>query len=132
MTPSTYLSGEQRLYAGPERRRAPRIPANFPVRFQRRSPSGGEYERYAQTKNVSSDGVLLESMEMFEQGTEVDVSIGIPFTSAASLPTAQLNGVAVVVRSESASPCESDGFAASIALKFVTRPTVSTELSMFD
>lgn len=132
MPTSSLIPNEQRAYAGPERRRSPRTSAKYPIRFRRVLPSGEKYERYAQTRNVSSEGVLLSSMEKLTPGMRVDISIAIPFIYAASLPAAQLDSAAVVVRSEPADPYEGGEFAANIALRFLQKPTVSTELSMFD
>jgi hypothetical protein len=119
-------------YAGPERRGAPRIPANYPIRILRILSTGERFERYAQTKNISSEGILLSSVDTLRPGTRVNVSVGIPFVYAASLPSVQLDCAAVVVRSEPIDSREADEFGTSIALKFLQKPTVSTELSMFD
>lgn len=74
----------------------------------------------------------MSSMERVEPGTRIDISVGIPFIDSSPLPAAQLDGVAVVVRSEPADPHEDDEFAANIAMRFLQPLTVSAELSMFD
>ena len=132
MLSSPSIPNEQRAYTGQERRGSPRISANYAIRFQRVLPSGEKCVRYAQTRNVSSEGILMSSTERLAPDTRVDISIGIPFIYATSLPAAQLDGAAVVVRSEPADPEEDGEFAANIALRFLQTPTISTELSMFD
>lgn len=119
-------------YGGPERRRAHRIPVSYPIRIRFVSASGENQERYAQTRNVSSNGVLCGSLDTPEPGLKVDFSIGVPSAYARSLPTAQLNGMAVVVRHDLLATDESPATERNIALKFLTRPVLSTELSMFD
>ena len=123
---------ETSCYTGPERRRSRRIPANYSICVRSSPPSGKELERYAQTRNISSEGVLFLCPDMLEQGAEVDVSIGIPSAYAVSLPAAQLDTVAVVVRSERIEPDEGVMFGANVALRFTERPSLSTRLSMFD
>ncbi len=131
LTPPS-IPNEKRTYPGSEKRRSPRIAASYPIRFQRVLPSGEKCDRYAQTRNVSAEGVLMSCGETLTSGTRVDVSIAIPLGHATSLPAAQLDGAAVVVRTEPASLNEDGEFAAIIALRFLQPPTVSTELSMFD
>jgi hypothetical protein len=121
-----------RPFSGPERREYPRIPANYPICIRFSSSSGQTIERYAQTKNVSVEGVLFSSMDNLETGTKVTVLMGIPSAFAASLPAAQLNGEAIVVRSEPLDPLGSEGFGTGIALKFIKKPYLTTEISMFD
>ncbi len=121
-----------RDYDGPERRVAPRIEVNYPIRVRFALPTGEQLERYSQIRNVSSAGLLFTCMDSLEPGTEVDVSIGIPFVHAASLPMAQLNGEALVLRSGSPGPDEEYAVGREVALKFLKPPTLSTELSMFD
>lgn len=119
-------------YTGPEKRRYPRISVNYPICIRFESSSGQVIERYAQTRNVSVEGVLFSSAEKLEPGMKVTVLMGIPSAFAASLPAAQLNGEAVVVRSERVNPLENEGFGNSIALKFTNKPYLTTEVSMFD
>jgi len=121
-----------RHYHGPEKRGARRIPADYSICVRCPSRSGEELERYAQTRNISPGGVLFLCPDMLEPGTEVSVSIGIPSAYAASLPAAQLDSAAVVVRSEAISPDNQHIFGANIALKFTEKPSLSTRLSMFD
>ncbi len=119
-------------YTGPEKRGYPRIPANYPIFVRFASSSGEMTERYAQTKNVSAEGALFSCMETIDTGTKMEFHMGIPSAYAASLPAAQLNGEAVVVRSEQVNPLDEKGYGAKIALKFTSKPTLSTEISMFD
>ena len=123
---------ETRRFTGPEKREYSRIPANYPICVRFGSSSGETIERYAQTRNVSVEGVLFSSMEKIAVGTKVKVLIGIPSAYAASLPAAQLNGTAVVVRCEPLDPVEDRGFGARIALKFLEKPNLTTHVSMFD
>ena len=119
-------------YAGQEKRSYPRIPANYPICVRFSSPSGEQLERYAQTKNVSAEGVFFSCINELRVGTEVDVLMGIPAAYAASVPAAQLDGCAVVVRSGPVDPLDERGFGANIALRFLEKPRLSTEVSMFD
>lgn len=119
-------------YSGPERRMSRRIQTNYSICVRSLSPPGGEIERYAQTRNISSQGVLFLCPDMLEPSTEVNVSIAIPSAYAVSLPAAQLDTTAVVLRSEPVGPAEDDAFGANIALKFTTKPILSTHISMFD
>ena len=121
-----------RHYAGSEKRGYPRIPASYPICVRFVSPSGEKVERYAQTTNVSAEGVLFFCAETLETGTKVDVHVGIPSAYAASLPAAQLNGEAVVVRAERVDPLEKEAYGVRIALKFTDKPSLSTDVSMFD
>ena len=123
---------EPQHYAGAERRKCPRIEANYPICIRYGSSSGGRLERYAQTRNVSAGGVLFACMEVVEPGTQVDVLMGIPSVYAASLPAAQLNGVAQVVRSEAIGVHEEDTFGARVAMRFTETPSLSTLVTMFD
>jgi len=123
---------EAQRYSGPEKREYPRIPASYPICIRFVSSSGETVERYAQTRNVSVEGVLFSSMERLEAGTKVTVLMGIPSAFAVSLPAAQLNAEAVVVRSDRVNPLENEGFGTSIALKFTKKPYLTTEISMFD
>lgn len=123
---------ETRRFTGPEKREYPRIIANYPICVRFGSPSGETIERYAQTRNVSVEGVLFSCMEKLEVGTKVKVLMGIPSAYAASLPAAQLNGEAVIVRCESLDTVEDKGFGALVALKFLEKPKFTTQVSMFD
>jgi hypothetical protein len=105
---------------------------NYPIRVRFVLPTGEKLERYSQIRNVSSAGLLFACVDVLEPGTEVDVSIGIPFVHAASLPMAQLNGEALVLRSGSPGPAEEYALGREVALKFLGTPILSTELSMFD
>jgi len=126
-------ANEAQHYAGPEKREYSRIPAGYPICVRFASLSGETVERFAQTMNVSVEGVLFSCAESLEIGTRVDFQIGIPSAHAASLPAAQLNGKAVVMRSERVDPlAEEEGYGAKIALKFIHKPSFSTEVSMFD
>ena len=119
-------------YSGPERRMLRRIQTNYSICVRSPSSPGEALERYAQTRNISSEGVLFLCPDMLGAGTEVNVSIGIPSAYAASLPAAQLDTVAVVLRSEPVGPDEEHAFGANVALKFTEKLRLSTHLSMFD
>lgn len=119
-------------YAGPERRKSPRIDVQYPACIRFASERGQELERYSHTINVSADGILLTSMSALEPGVKVDVSVAVSTTDISSIPAAQLNGVASVVRSTAARRGDEDVFLNDVALKFVEKPTLSTEVSMFD
>ena len=121
-----------RSYEGSDRRNYPRIPANYPICIRFSSPSGETIERYAQTRNVAAKGVFFACADAPETGTEVDVLMGIPSVHAASLPAAQLEGRAVVIRRNSIDPRDNDGFGMRIALKFLEKPLLTTRVSMFD
>ncbi len=121
-----------RRYAGPERREYQRIPVGYPICVRYSSSSGETVERFAQTKDVSVDGVLYSCAEPIETGTKVDIRMGIPSAYAASLPAAQLNGEGEVVRCEPVDPLSEDGYGARIALRFTAKLSLSTEVSMFD
>lgn len=122
-------ASEARQYAGPEKRAYHRIPESYPLCVRFISASGEVTERYAQTRDVSAKGVLFSCVDALEIGTKVDVQLGIPSAYAASLPAAQLNGRAIVVRSE---PIRGEGFGVQVALKFIGKPYLSTVVSMFD
>ncbi|RJP74606.1 MAG: PilZ domain-containing protein [Candidatus Abyssobacteria bacterium SURF_17] len=132
MATTKMRSSAAQTYGGPERRKAQRIPVSYPIRLRFISSAGEALERYAQTRNVSSTGVLCGSLDAPEPGMKVDFSIGVPSAYARSLPTAQLNGLAVVARREPPAMNEALELERNIALKFLTRPVLSTELSMFD
>jgi hypothetical protein len=128
MTVASSSVGETKRFTGPEKRQYPRIPAKYPICVRFESSSGQAVERYAQTRNVSVEGVFFSCMERLEVGQDVGVFMGIPSAHAASLPAAQLNGKAVVVRCERVEPLEDAG----VALKFVEKPSLTTHVSMFD
>jgi hypothetical protein len=119
-------------YAGPERRRAPRMSADYPLRVRSVLPSGATHERFAQVLDVSAEGLMFGCVDGLEPGTRVDVSVAIPYAQGVSLPGAQLDAEAVVLRCEPSSPDEAAGFGKRIALKFLSKPVVLTEVSMFD
>ncbi len=132
MSPLEPTSDRTGDYAGPERRKSPRIYVQYPVCIRFASERGLEIERYSHTINVSADGILLTSMRALEPGVKVDVSVAVSSTDISSIPAAQLNGIASVVRSTAARRGDEDVFANDVALKFVGKPTLSTEVSMFD
>lgn len=119
-------------YAGPERRYSLRLQASYPVRIRFINSSGDVIERFSQTKNVSSRGLLIVSADAPEVGTNVDVSVAVPAGSNAVLPDAQLDVAAVVLRSEVVGQETNDGYSHQFALHFIETPSVSPHLSMFD
>ena len=132
MSESRHPEEGARSYEGSDRRDYPRIPANYPICIRFSSPSGETIERYAQTRNVAAKGVFFACADAPETGTEVDVLMGIPSVHAASLPAAQLEGRAVVVRRDPIDPADNEGFGVRVALKFLERPLLTTKISMFD
>jgi hypothetical protein len=120
------------LYAGSERRQYPRLPATYPICVRFASSSGEPVERFTQTINVAAKGIFFPCVQALEVGSEVGVLMGIPSTETTSLPAAQLEGRAVVVRCE---PCGKKKNAAAqlgIAIKFLEKPVLSTRVTMFD
>lgn len=129
----THSSGDtDSAYTGQERRESPRIPAQYPICVRFAATPDETIERFAQTRNVSAGGVFFTCMDSLEIGTKVAVLVGIPAAYGDSVPAAQLEGEAVVMRCASAAPPEHEDFRAAIALKFLGRPTLTTEVSMFD
>ncbi|MDD5195008.1 MAG: PilZ domain-containing protein [Candidatus Omnitrophica bacterium] len=64
-------------YEGPERRKTPRLNANFVVSYRvKEVPEGYDL---SQTKNVSQGGILLTTNRKFESGTHLAMSIRFPF-----------------------------------------------------
>lgn len=119
-------------YAGMERRKSPRIDAQYPVCIRFTSDKGEEIERYSHTINVSADGMLLTSVRALEPGVEVDVRVAVSTNTISPVPTAQLNGIASVVRCTSGRRGDDGVILTDVALNFVEKPTLSTEVSMFD
>ena len=132
MSEPRFPEEETRSYGGSERRDYPRIPASYPICIRFTSPSGKMIERFAQTRDVAAKGVFFACAEAPETGTEVEVLMGIPSVHAASLPAAQLEGWAVVVRRDPIHPTDNEGFGVRVALKFLKKPCLTTKISMFD
>ncbi len=63
-------------YSGPEKRKHPRIEANFVVSYRIKEPGKG-YD-LSQTKNVSQGGMLLTTNRAFQKGTYLAMSIRFP------------------------------------------------------
>ena len=63
-------------YSGPEKRKHPRIEANFVVSYRVKDPSA----RYdlSQTKNISQGGILLITNQEFDKGTKLTIVIRFP------------------------------------------------------
>ena len=62
---------DNRRYVGSEKREYPRIPASYPICVRFRSRSGRRVERFAKTKNVSTEGLLFSCADSLDIGTEV-------------------------------------------------------------
>ncbi|RJP18968.1 MAG: PilZ domain-containing protein [Candidatus Abyssobacteria bacterium SURF_5] len=118
--------------AGQERRHAPRRDAVYPVRLKSTHYTDDAPEWFFRTKNVSANGLLLDSADVFTPGAEVAVSIAIPLGPDASFPSAQLDAPAVIVRSEPLDQEQNEGYSRRIALRFLVKPMVTTGVSMFD
>ncbi len=131
MQPAEDIANAVFAYDGPERRTSRRSEFSYPVRVRMSSPSGERQEHYSQTRNISSGGVLFAYSGTLSPGTEVDVAIAIPPAYSDFMPATQLDATAVVIRSEPIA--DANGWlTANVALKFLTKPTLSAELSMFD
>jgi hypothetical protein len=63
-------------YSGPEKRKHPRLEANFVVSYRIKEPGKG-YD-LSQTKNVSQGGMLLTTNKIFENGTYLSMNIRFP------------------------------------------------------
>ncbi len=64
-------------YAGPERRRHPRINGRFIVSY--RIVEEIDSTDITQTKNISLGGMLLTTNRKFDQGTKLALEIRLPF-----------------------------------------------------
>jgi c-di-GMP-binding flagellar brake protein YcgR len=64
-------------YAGPERRKAPRIAGRFIVSY--RVMEEADNVDITQTKNISLGGMLLTTNRYFEPGTQLALQIRLPF-----------------------------------------------------
>lgn len=122
---------ETNCFTGSEKRRYRRTEAKYPICVRFVSSHGVNIERYAETINVSVEGVLFAPMESLSAGTRVETQIGVPSTYVSSLPAAQLNGSAIVVRSEPFDSNE-DIFGSQVALRFLEKPSITTRITMFD
>ena len=63
-------------YGGQEKRKHPRLEANFVVSYRVKKPAAG-YD-LSQTKNVSQGGMLLTTNRVFDKGTQLSMSIRFP------------------------------------------------------
>jgi hypothetical protein len=64
-------------YAGDERRKNPRLNANFVISYRIKQHQG-TYD-LSQSKNVSKSGILLTTNKAFESGTHLAMTIRFPF-----------------------------------------------------
>jgi hypothetical protein len=129
---SIEVAGGAQTYNGVNRRKHRRIEAKYPICVTFVSRHGTNVERYAETRNVSSAGVLIGPLESVPAGTKVDMQMGIPSGNVFSVPSAQLNCAAVVVRSEPIDTDEDTLFQSRVALRFVEKPKITTKVTMFD
>jgi len=74
------------MYDGLERRQYPRFECRYQVSFKPKTQPQG-YD-YSQTRNMSKGGLLLVASEAFQQGTQLEMIVRIPF----SPPTIVLTG----------------------------------------
>ena len=66
------------MYSGEERRKQPRMTANFVVSYRiKKFPDGYDL---SQTKNVSQGGMLLTTNKLFEKGTYLAMTIRFPLS----------------------------------------------------
>ena len=64
-------------YEGQDRRKSPRIEANFVVNYKiEEMPEGYDL---SQTKNISQGGILMTTNRSFEKGSFLTINIRIPF-----------------------------------------------------
>jgi len=63
-------------YGGPEKRKHPRLEANFVVSYRIKEPMGS-YD-LSQTKNVSQGGILLTTNRIFDKGIQLVMNIRFP------------------------------------------------------
>jgi len=81
-----------------DKRRYPRLNLTFPVYVRTVTREGGETEERAETANVSSGGVLVETSRRLNVGEHVDVSITVPYTVWNRFPTVKVEAGAEVLR----------------------------------
>jgi len=65
------------MYSGIERRQHTRYDCKYQVSFKPAAETQA-YD-YSQTRNISKGGLLLVASEAFEQGTQLDLIMRIPF-----------------------------------------------------
>lgn len=118
--------------SGVERRKARRLKAKYSAFIRFVSPHGTDVERYAETRNVSAGGALLASTGVLPAGTQVQMQIGIPSAFPQSRAGAQLNIEAEVVRCERVGTTPENLFASRVALRFLGKPAIRSEITMFD
>lgn len=84
------------LYNGEEKRRHPRMDANFVVSYR----IGQKLERcdLTQTKNVSNGGMLLTTNKVFEPGTRLIMVVRFPFVAQKIEVTGEVVGSKEVVK----------------------------------
>lgn len=64
-------------YSGPERRKHPRLNANFVISYRLKDiPDDSDL---SQTRNVSQGGLLLTTNKQFDNGTMLAITIRFPF-----------------------------------------------------
>ncbi len=64
-------------YTGPERRKYPRVDANFVISY--RIKEVPDYYDLVQSKNVSQGGMLITTNQYFEKGVILSLTIRFPF-----------------------------------------------------
>ena len=63
-------------YSGPEKRKHPRVDANFVVSYRLKEPATAF--DLSQSKNVSQGGMLLTTNKAFDKGTQLTMIIRFP------------------------------------------------------
>ncbi len=129
---STPVAEGVKQFTGLERRRSRRLAAKYPVCMSFISPHGEKIERYGETRDVSSEGVLLTCTGSLPSGTNVEMQIAVPSAFVESLPGAQLNVSAEVVRSAPLGVTAENIYETMVALKFLEKPRITTHITMFD
>jgi len=85
-----------RDYAGPERRKHPRLDANFVISYRIKEVVDG-YD-LTQSKNVSQGGILLTTNRLFKQGIFLAMTIRFPLIPQKIEVTGEVVGSKEVVR----------------------------------
>jgi len=88
-----------------DKRRYPRLNLKFPVYIKTVAEEGRETEERAETANVSSGGVLIETRRRLNVGERVEVSITVPYTVWNRFPTVKVEAGAEVLRLSATPAC---------------------------
>jgi len=83
-------------YSGPEKRKFPRVIANFVVSYRLKDRSDN-YD-LSQTKNISQGGLLLTTNKKFDKGTQLAMTIRFPFIDQRIEVTGQVTDSKEIVK----------------------------------